>query len=52
VLKIIIAALITNRNKPKLNIVTGSVRTTKTGLIIAFSKLNTNANSNEVTIPP
>ncbi len=41
--KRIIIAFMTNKNSPKVTIVTGSVNMTKTGFTIKFKRLNTTA---------
>ena len=48
---IIINALMTNKNKPRVIIVTGNVSMTKIGLTIRFSSANTIATINEVVKP-
>jgi hypothetical protein len=47
--RIIIKALITNKNNPKVTIVTGKVKNTKMGLINVLSNPKTTATSIEVT---
>ena len=48
----IMRALITNTNKPKVSTVTGKARSLIMGLMKVLSKASTKATINRVTIPP